>query len=186
MQKECKNRKDRELVKFFKSSMTQSESTVPDSSKIRRYFGISRSGSESGFATIDLISDGYKISTLFAIQTNGSCPRKYDVKFGPKENKHMFINNTAEKEVTLIGFVYEIEEKGWVKGIAISTGDENYVVETNEWTEKLEKEIENDVRVTGFVSRDPNGKNRILVTGYEVLYDENEYRTNYNLDDDDH
>jgi uncharacterized membrane protein YcgQ (UPF0703/DUF1980 family) len=101
-----------------------------------------------------------------------------------KEDKNMFINNSAGKEETLIGFVYEIEEKGWVKGIAISTGDENYVVETNEWIEKLGKEIENDVRVTGFVSRDPKGKNRILVTGYEVLHDENDYRTNYNLDDD--
>jgi hypothetical protein len=96
----------------------------------------------------------------------------------------MFINNTAEKEETLIGFVYEIEDKGWVKGIAISTGDDDYVVEANEWLEKLSKEIENDIRVTGFVSQDPNGKNRILVTGYEVLHDENEYRTNYNLEED--
>jgi hypothetical protein len=96
----------------------------------------------------------------------------------------MVINNTAEKEETLIGFVYEIEDKGWVKGIGISTGDEAYVVEANEWLEKLGKEIENDVRLTGFVSRDPNGKNRVLVTGYEVIHDENEYRTNYNLEED--
>jgi uncharacterized membrane protein YcgQ (UPF0703/DUF1980 family) len=96
----------------------------------------------------------------------------------------MFINNTAEKEETLIGFVHEIEDKGWVRGIAISTGDEDYVVETNEWIEKLGKEIENDVRVTGFVRRDPMGKNRILVTGYEVLHDENDYRSNYDMDDD--
>ncbi|UCD78046.1 MAG: hypothetical protein JSW26_21950 [Desulfobacterales bacterium] len=96
----------------------------------------------------------------------------------------MFINNTVENEVTLVGFVYEIEERGWVKGIAISTGDEDYVVETNEWLEKLGKEIENDVRVTGFVSRDAKGKNRILVTGYEVLHDEDDY-SNYNIDDDD-
>ena len=96
----------------------------------------------------------------------------------------MFINKTAEKEETLIGFVHEIEDKGWVKGIGISTGDEDYVVETNEWTEKLGKEIENDVRVTGYVNRDPKGQNRILVTGYEVLYDENDRRSDYNLDDD--
>ena len=96
----------------------------------------------------------------------------------------MFINNTAEKEITLVGFIYEIEEKGWVKGIALCTGDEDYVVETNEWIEKLSKEIENDVRVTGFVNRDSNGKNRIRVTGYEVLRDADEYRSNYDLDDD--
>ena len=96
----------------------------------------------------------------------------------------MFMNNPAEKEETLIGFVHEIEDKGWVKGIGISTGDEDFVVETNEWTEKLGKEIENDVRVTGYVSRDPKGQNRILVTGYEVLYDENDRRSDYSLDDD--
>ena len=96
----------------------------------------------------------------------------------------MFMNNPAEKEETLIGFVHEIEDKGWVRGIGISTGDEDYVVETNEWTEKLVKEIENDVRVTGYVYRDPKGQNRILVTGYEVLYDENDCRSDYNLDDD--
>ena len=96
----------------------------------------------------------------------------------------MFINNAAEKEETLIGFVHEIEDRGWVNGIGISTGDEDYVVEANEWMEKLGKEIENDVRVTGYVSRDPKGQNRILVTGYEVLYDENDRRSDYSLDDD--
>ena len=59
------------------------------------------------------------------------------------------------------------------------------MVETNEWIEKLGKEIENDVRVTGFVNRDPNGKNRIMVTGYEIMHDEvDSWRSNYNLDDD--
>jgi hypothetical protein len=96
----------------------------------------------------------------------------------------MFINNTVEKEVTLIGFVYEIEEKGWVKGIGISTGDEDYEVESNEWREKLAKEVENDVRVTGFVSLDPNGKNRILVTGYQVMQEEDDYRLDHEPDED--
>jgi hypothetical protein len=49
---------------------------------------------------------------------------------------------------------------------------------------KLSKEIENDVRVTGVVRRVANGKNRILVTGYEVLHDGDDYRINYYLDDD--
>ena len=96
----------------------------------------------------------------------------------------MFINNTAEKEVTLIGFVYEIEERGWVKGIGISTGDEDYEVESNEWREKLAKEIENDVRVTGFVSQGPNGNNRILVTGYQVMQEEDDFRRDYEPDED--
>ena len=84
----------------------------------------------------------------------------------------MIYENKVGNEETLIGFVYEIEERGWVKGIAISTGDEDYIIETNEWTDKLKKEVENDVRVTGWVSQNPDGKNSILVTGYEVLPDE--------------
>ncbi len=91
----------------------------------------------------------------------------------------MFIDPTAEEKQTLIGFVYEIEEKGWFKGIAISTGDENYEVEMNEWGDKLRKEIENDVRITGFVTHTPDGKNRIRVTGYEVLNLEDPYDKNY-------
>ena len=78
----------------------------------------------------------------------------------------------AQIEDTLVGFVYEIEEGGWVKGIAISTGDEDYFVVMNEQGEKLCKEIENDVRVKGYITRYQGGKNRILVTGYEVLQEE--------------
>jgi len=54
----------------------------------------------------------------------------------------------------------------------IFTGDEKYVVESNEWTDKLSKAVENDIRVTGCVSRDAPGKNRILVAGFEVPCEE--------------
>ena len=79
--------------------------------------------------------------------------------------------NFARKKVVLIGFVYEIQEGSWTKGIAISTGDEDYLVEMNEHGESLCKEIENDVRVKGYITGFQNGKNRILVTEYEVLPD---------------
>ena len=93
--------------------------------------------------------------------------------------------NIDDREITLVGFVYEIEERGWVKGIGISTGDEAYIVEMNEVGEKLRKEIENDVQVTGIVTRDSDGKNRILVTGYEVLHLEDSYNADYHPEDDD-
>jgi hypothetical protein len=67
MQKECKIRNARELIKFFKLSMTRSESAVPDSIQAKRYFGIRCSGSESSFAMADWFSGVYKLSTLFAI-----------------------------------------------------------------------------------------------------------------------
>ncbi|CAB1084095.1 hypothetical protein D1AOALGA4SA_11628 [Olavius algarvensis Delta 1 endosymbiont] len=46
------------------------------------------------------------------------------------------------------------------------------MVESNEWTDKLSKAVENDIRVTGCVSRDAPGKNRILVAGFEVPCEE--------------
>ena len=72
MQKECKIRKVRELIKFFELSMTRSESAVPDSSKTWRYFGIRCSDSESSFAMTRWFSGVYKISTLFAIHNTAS------------------------------------------------------------------------------------------------------------------
>jgi hypothetical protein len=91
------------------------------------------------------------------------------------EGEDMLFDNTSGIEETLVGFVFEIEERGWVEGIGISTGEEEYIVETNEWTDKLSKEVENDVRVTGHVSRGADGKNRILVTGYEILCEKDYY-----------
>ena len=81
----------------------------------------------------------------------------------------MLDDNLARKEVTLIGFVYEYDERSWEKGVGISTGDEAYIVEMNQLGEALWKETDNDVRVTGYLSQGPDGQNRILVTGYEVL-----------------
>ena len=84
----------------------------------------------------------------------------------------MLDDNLARKEVTLIGFVYEIEEGPWVTGIGISTGDEAYIVEKKPMGQELSKEVENDVQITGHISKGPDGKNRILISGYEVLKEE--------------
>jgi hypothetical protein len=88
----------------------------------------------------------------------------------------------VEKQTIVVGFVYEIEERGWVKGIAISTGDDDYFVETNEVGEKLRNEVENDIEATGTVTIDPNGKKRILVTEYKLLYKDGEYDLISDLD----
>jgi hypothetical protein len=97
----------------------------------------------------------------------------------------MYSSSNNTREVSLIGFIYEVEERGWVKGIAISTGDEDYIVDKNEWEEKLRNEIENDVQVTGIVTKDSDGKLHIRVTGYELLYKDGEYNLICSMDDDD-
>ena len=90
----------------------------------------------------------------------------------------------VRKEITLIGFVYEIEEGSWVTGVGISTGDESYIVQMNAIGEALGKEVENDVRVTGYISKGPDDQNRIQVTGYEVLQDEYQPDSYADLEDD--
>ena len=91
------------------------------------------------------------------------------------------LSEIDKKQVTLMGFVYQIEERGWVKGIAISTGDDNYFIEMNEVGEKLCNEVENDVEVTGIMTQDPDGKKRILVSDYKVLYADGEYNLIYDM-----
>jgi hypothetical protein len=97
----------------------------------------------------------------------------------------MLDDNLARKEVTLIGFVYEIEDGSWIKGVGISTGYESYIVEMNQMGEALIKETENDVRVSGYISKGPDCQNRILVTDYKVLKDEFNTDSYNDLVDDD-
>lgn len=90
--------------------------------------------------------------------------------------------NTSEidqKQVFLIGFVKEIEVRGWGKGIAVSTGVDGYVIEVNEVGDKLRNEVENDIEVTGIVTKEPDGKKRILATDFMALYKAGEYNLIY-------
>jgi len=91
------------------------------------------------------------------------------------------LSEIDKKKGTLIGFVYEIEERGRVKGIAISTGDDDYFIEMNEVGEKLRNETKNDIEVTGIVTQDPDGKKRILVSDCKVLYADGEYNLIYDM-----
>ena len=92
-------------------------------------------------------------------------------------------NKDEQTEIVLIGFVYEIENRGHFKGIAISTGEEDYFVELNEQGQRLLKEIENDVKVTGFIAKGLNGTNRLTVTAFEVLNQEDYSSDNYRSED---
>ena len=44
-----------------------------------------------------------------------------------------------------------------------------FLVEMDGLGKKLQDKIENDVEVTGTVTKDPGDKNRIFIAGYEVL-----------------
>jgi hypothetical protein len=51
----------------------------------------------------------------------------------------------------------------------------------NEIGAKLRNEAKNDIEVTGIVTQDPDGKKRVLVTDYKVLYTDGEYNLIYDM-----
>ncbi|MEJ2657037.1 MAG: hypothetical protein P8012_07535 [Desulfobacterales bacterium] len=104
----------------------------------------------------------------------------------------------AGKQITIVGVVEEYEEDEGT-GLIIATDDDDYLVEPNKQGKRLSQEVDMDVEVTGFVTKDGDGTQRITVTRYEVLesdddedddeilyddYDEDDDET-YDDDDDD-
>ena len=95
------------------------------------------------------------------------------------------------KEMTLAGFVIpeEWDNNDNVIAIAISTEDEDYLVERNKPGEELYDFLDEDVEVTGFVVEDKDGTKHISITTYEILqsddYDEDDDYGDYDEDDDD-
>jgi hypothetical protein len=99
------------------------------------------------------------------------------------------------KEITIVGVVEELEEEGDT-GLIIATDDDDYVVELNKQGKRLSQEVDMDVEVTGFVTKNGDGTKRITVTRFEVLefddddddetyYDDDDDETYYDDDDDD-
>jgi vacuolar-type H+-ATPase subunit E/Vma4 len=74
-----------------------------------------------------------------------------------------------KKEITIIGFVKEIDNN-WKSGrIGISAGNEFFAVKANEEGKNLLYEVGNKVEATGIISRTKDGRLQINVTGYEVF-----------------
>lgn len=105
-----------------------------------------------------------------------------------KKTKH------TGKEITIVGVVEEYEEDEGT-GLIIATDDDDYIVEPNKQGKRLSQEVDMDVEVTGFVTKDGDGTQRITVTRYEVLesdddddeilYDDDDDGETYDDDDDD-
>jgi hypothetical protein len=87
------------------------------------------------------------------------------------------------KEITIVGVVEEYEEEGGI-GLIIATDDEDYVVEHNKQSKMLSREVDSDVEVTGYVSKNSNGTKRITVTSFDVLDFDDDDDEPYDDDDD--
>lgn len=84
-------------------------------------------------------------------------------------------NKKSHKEITIIGFVREIEDYGKLYRVGIAVGDDIYVVKLNAEGINLLYEVGNKVEVTGIISKTKDGLRRIDVSAYEV----------YEMDEDD-
>lgn len=87
------------------------------------------------------------------------------------------------KEITIVGVVEEYEEEGGI-GLIIATDDEDYVVEHNKQSKMLYREVDSDVEVTGYVSKNSDGTKRITVTSFEVLDFDDDDDEPYDDDED--
>ena len=81
----------------------------------------------------------------------------------------------SKKEITIIGIVREIEDRGKSYSVGIASGNDMYAVQLNESGIDLQYEVGNTVEASGVLSRTKNGLCRITVSGYEV----------YEMDEDD-
>ena len=88
------------------------------------------------------------------------------------------------KEITIIGFVKEIEEYGKLYRVGIASGDEIYVVKLNAEGINLLYEVGNKVKATGIISKTKEGLCRIDVSGYEVYEMDEDYLEEFGVDSD--
>lgn len=84
-------------------------------------------------------------------------------------------NKKAGKEMTVVGFVREIEDDDDVLGLEISTDEDDYVVELNKEGKKLFDLVDRDIEATGIVTEDEDGLARITISSFEVLETEDDY-----------
>jgi hypothetical protein len=89
-------------------------------------------------------------------------------------------SNKSRNEATITGIVTasEWDDDDNIIAVAISTEDEDYIVELNKLGAELFDFLDDYVEVTGFVNKDANDGIRIRVIDYEVLAD-NEYDGEY-------
>ena len=109
--------------------------------------------------------------------------------YGTKGLREMKKDKTMREE-TIVGYVVpsEWDSDDNVVSIAISTEEDDYLVEMNKLGEELFDFLDEDVEVTGVVREDRDGTKRIRITSYEVLEDvddDYEEEDDYNFDDED-
>ena len=95
----------------------------------------------------------------------------------PKEKKE---KKPAAKEVTITGFIDEIELKDGETGLEVDDGDDVYTIKMDDIGTQLLEYVDEEVDITGLVTK-TKGKRELKVTKFQPTddYDDEDY------DDDD-
>ena len=94
----------------------------------------------------------------------------------------------GHKTDTIIGYVGETEDDDSIR-LTIFAEEEDYLVEMNKQGKKLLQVLDSEVKATGEIEQDSDGRNVICITKFEIIdddyTDENFDDENYDDDDDD-
>lgn len=87
---------------------------------------------------------------------------------------------------TIVGMVTasQVDEDDRIMGITISTEDDEYEVEMSSMGEELLDFLDEEVEVSGLVYEERDGTKWITVTGYEVMYYDDDEESDEGYDDD--
>jgi hypothetical protein len=86
----------------------------------------------------------------------------------------------GHKADTIIGYVGETEDDDNVR-LTIFAGEEDYLVEMNTQGKKLMQALDSEVKATGEIKQDRDGRNILCITKFEIIDDD---YTDENFDDE--
>ena len=94
--------------------------------------------------------------------------------------------NKGNKTSTIIGYVGETEDDDSIR-LTIFSGEEDYLVEMNQQGKKLLQVLDFEVKATGQIKQNKDGRNVICIKKFEIIDDDysDESFEDENYDDDD-
>ncbi len=91
----------------------------------------------------------------------------------------------GNKANTIVGYVGETEDEDSIR-LTIFSGEEEYLVEMNKQGKKLLQALDSEIKATGEITEDRDGRSMIRIAKFEIIDDDynDEYFDDENYDDE--
>jgi len=91
----------------------------------------------------------------------------------------------GNKAHIIVGYVGETEDEDIIR-LTIFSGEEEYLVEMNKQGKKLLQALDSEIKATGEITEDRDGRNMIRIAKFEIIDDDynDEYFDDENYDDE--